>query len=243
MGNRYLIPLVGGSGGGGALWGGADNNYYGGGAGGGALLIASSTGITVNGSISAIGGNGLGATGVGGGGSGGAIRLVAPTLSGNGHLDVRGGTGFTNPAVAGSPGWVRLEGYVISDLFTLDAGSSFVTRGSPVDPTNSRPRTFVRITAIDGIAVPTNPSGSFNVPDVSITNGGPVAVQIEATGIPPGTVVTLHAYTQTPADSTTVNLPTAQATLTVTLQSSTGTATFTFPYGFSRAFIRASWTQ
>ena len=75
-GNRYLIPLTGGSGGEGALYAGS----WGGGAGGGAILLASSTLITVNGAINAFGGDGSG--NIAGAGSGGAIRLVAPTLSG-----------------------------------------------------------------------------------------------------------------------------------------------------------------
>jgi hypothetical protein len=99
------------------------------------------------------------------------------------------------------------------------------------------------VTAINGIPVPSNPSGSFVLPDVTFNNGGPVNVDLTATGIPPGTVVTLQVYPQSPTDNTTVNLPTAQATLGGTLQSSTATATFTFPYGFSRGFVRASWTQ
>jgi hypothetical protein len=78
---------------------------------------------------------------------------------------------------------------------------------------------------------------------VSISRNGAVNVDIQATGIPDGTVVTLQVYAQTPIDLTAVNLATAQATLGGTLQSSTATATFTFPYGFSRGFVRATWTQ
>ena len=89
------------------------------------------------------------------------------------------------------------------------------------------------MTAISGVPVPANSSGSFVLPDVTINNGGSVNVDVAATGIPPGTVVTLQIYPQSPTDLTTVYLPTAQATLAGTLQSSTATATFTFPYGFS----------
>jgi hypothetical protein len=241
-GNRYLVPLIGGSGGEGAL---ADSTvFYSGGAGGGAILIASSTSITLVGSILAGGGAGgqyfQGGTSfpsAGGGGSGGAIRLVAPVLSGNGHLNVNGA------AVSGSPGWVRLEGFQISSSFVLDSGGGVVTRGSPVDSSTLKPASSIRVTAIDGVQVPANPSGSFVLPDVSISKNGPVNVDIQATGIPNGTVVTLQVYPQTPTDLTTVNLPTAQATLSGTLQSSTATATFTFPYGFSRGYVRATWTQ
>lgn len=90
-GNRTLAPLIGGSGGGGM----GDNpetsfaERGGGGGGGGALLIASDTRIALTGRILANGGIGyLRANGlVAGGGSGGAVRLVAPEISGTGFVD------------------------------------------------------------------------------------------------------------------------------------------------------------
>jgi len=91
------------------------------------------------------------------------------------------------------------------------------------------------VAAIDGIPVPSSPAGSFVLPDVTMSKVGSVNVDIQATGIPPGTVVTLQVYPQSPTDQTTVNLPTAQATLAGTLGSSTATVAFTFPYGFSRS--------
>jgi hypothetical protein len=236
-GNRYLIPLVGGSGGAGAQY----TRYFGGGAGGGAILIASSTSIAYSGgTISTRGGTGGGAGGAGGGGSGGAIRLAAPVLSGNAVLTVSGGLG-SGPGGSGSSGWVRLEGFQISNSFQLDA--TRVTSGSPVDSNSLTPPSSIRVTAIDGVPVPANLSGSFVLADVTISRNSPVNVDIQARGIPPGTVVTLQVYPQTPTDVLTINLPTAQATLIGTVESSTATATFTFPYGFSRGFVRASWTQ
>ncbi len=262
-GNRYLVPLIGGSGGSGAV---ADGAYNGGGGGGGAILIASSTSIAVNGSISAAGGGGVYLVGfygwLGAGGSGGAIRLVAPTLSGSGHLNVNGGfvyasnggcyAGYPGYGCSnslsqypsfGSQGWVRLEGFTISNSLVLDTGNAFVMRSSPIDPSTLRPASSIRITAVNGIQVPLNPSGSFALPDVTISSNGSVNIDIAATGIPSGTVVTLQVYPQSPLDMTTVNLPTAQATLVGTLQSSSATAIFTFPYGFSKGFVRATWTQ
>jgi hypothetical protein len=215
--------------------------YLGGGAGGGAMLIASSTSITVAGAITAAGGSANGYNVNSGGGSGGAIRLVAPALSGAGHLIVNGGWG--GGASIGSPGWVRLEGFTISSSLILDSGETLATRGSPVDSGSLKPAGSIRVTAINGVPVPATPSGSFVVPDVTINSNSPVNVDVQASGIPPGTVVTLQVFPQSPADLTTVNLPTAQATLAGTVQSSTATATFTFPYGFSRGFVRASWTQ
>ncbi len=246
-GNRYEIPLVGGSGGEGALMQWPAYAFYGGGAGGGAILIGSSTSITLNGIVAANGGQGgidncCGA--LGGGGSGGGIRLVAPVLAGGGTLNVAGAGGSSGGAAGnGGTGMVRLEAFQISSSFVFTAGGAFVTRGTPVDPSTLRPASSLRVTSIDGVPVPPNASGSFVLPDVTISKNSAVSVDIQATGIPPGTIVTLQVYPQSPTDPTIVNLPTAQATLSGTLQSSTATATFTFPYGFSRGFVRASWTQ
>lgn len=238
-GNRYLIPLIGGSGGAGAR----DSNYYiGGGAGSGGIVIASSTSISLTGTIRAAGGNAAGSFGYGGGGSGRAIRLVTPTIAGNGHLNVAGGTGAGGSG-NGGPGVVRLEAFTVSSGLIFDAGGAFVTRGFPVDQSSLRPTSSVRVTAVAGVATLPNPSGSFVVPDVTISNGSAVPVEIEATGVPPGTVVTLQVYPQTPDDVTVVNLPPVQTTLAGTLQRSTATVSFTFPYGFSRGTLRATWTQ
>lgn len=244
-GNRYLIPLIGGSGGEGAV----SSTYINGGGGGGAILIASSTVINLIGAIRADGGasawgNSSGGGRSAGGGSGGAIRVVAPTISGNGHLNVRGGfSSNTVSGASGSAGWVRLEGFVISTSLVFDAGSNTVTIGSPVDPSSLRPASSIRVTAINGVSVPANPTGSFLVPDATISSNAPVSVEIAATGVPPGTIVTLQVFPQTPTDLSTIYLPTAQATLAGTVESSTATASFTFPYGFSRGFVRATWTQ
>ncbi len=88
-GTTLLTPLFGGSGGGGLPGSG-------GGGGGGALLIASNTRITnsQNSSITAVGAAGLGNTP--NWGSGGAIRLVAPVISGDGPISVAGPGGNAN---------------------------------------------------------------------------------------------------------------------------------------------------
>lgn len=234
-GNRYLIPMIGGSGGEGAFME-CCNGFRRGGAGGGAILIASSTSITVNGTIAARGGG----SGFAGAGSGGAIRLVAPVVAGGGTLDVSGGAAL---AGAGGPGWVRLEGFNISTNLNFPAGISFVTRGAPVDSSTLVPSGFVRVVAVAGIPVPVYPSGTFALPDVAINTGSAVNVEIQASGIPPGTVVTLRVMADTPADLTGAYLPEVQATLQGTLELSTATVPFTFPYGFSRGQVRARWTQ
>jgi hypothetical protein len=90
-GSALLFPIVGGSGGGGA----AGNPGWGGGAGGGAVLIASSTRISLTGTIRSFGGQGL-SSAIWNYGSGGAVRLIAPSVSGNGTVDVRGNGGTSN---------------------------------------------------------------------------------------------------------------------------------------------------
>ena len=166
-GNRYLLPLVGGSGGGGGL----SSQYVNGGAGGGAVLIASSTSIAIAGTVAVTGGNGallFVAGACSGAGSGGAIRLIAPTISGNGHLNASAGT--SPNCGSQTHGLVRLEAYSISSSLIFDAGGAFVTQGSPVDATTFRPSYQLRVTAIAGVAVPPNPSGSFVVPDLAISS-------------------------------------------------------------------------
>jgi hypothetical protein len=243
-GNRYLIALTGGSGGGGGVW--DDGIYYGGGAGGGGILIASSTVITFGGGAFIAASGGPGNSGVGGGGSGGAIRLVAPTINAAGTLWVNGGGGSTvvsnGLTGVGGSGLIRIERFVQTGDFTINPNPSVATIGSPIDSATIKPAGQVRVTAIAGIPV-TNPAGSFTVPDVSITAGAAVPVDIAATGIPPGTVVTLTVFPQTPSDVSIVNLPPVQITLTGTLAQSTGTVNFVFPYGFSRGVLHATWTQ
>lgn len=101
-GNSLLIPLIGGSGG-----GGADevdvSNQYGGGGGGGAILIASNTKITFgqNGVYPLDATGGYTATN-NGGGSGGAVRLVAPIVTGNSYIVVSGTQG-------GGSGRIRVD--------------------------------------------------------------------------------------------------------------------------------------
>src|SRR6266850_4116101 len=90
--NVFLVPLTGGM-------GGEGGETQGGGAGAGALLIASSTSITVNGTIVANGGSSDG----GNGGNGGAIRMIAPVIDGSGSLSAKGGQ------PGGGDGRIRFE--------------------------------------------------------------------------------------------------------------------------------------
>lgn len=80
-GNPLLVPVVGGSGGGGTV----GTPGAGGGGGGGGITIASTSRISLTGRVAAEGGRDNNASN---GGSGGAIRLVAPVVTGNGSLSV-----------------------------------------------------------------------------------------------------------------------------------------------------------
>ena len=231
-GNQYLIPLVGGSGGGGAYCSGGFGPT--GSAGGGAILIASSTSITVTGTINASSGtnyyNGTCAT-ENGEGSGGAIRLISNTINTSGILDVSfGGSTLTAPFA----GLIRIESFQGSVAGNLRGPSiksvPFILSLPATSPS------AVTVTSINGIAINANP---FSFPDALINAPGPVTVSIQAQYIPPGTVPKLIVFSEAGPDQTITGTP-----LLGTLQSSTSTATVTFPPNAgSRGFVKAIWTQ
>lgn len=232
-GNALLVPLRGGSGGGGG--GGGSVAGGSGGAGGGALRIFSSTSIALNGSITANGGNGgAGGSVGGGGGSGGSVHLIAPTITGSGALSVTGGEHGNALGFASSPGRVRLDAFTNQFAGT---SSSFMTRGTPYNvplPTGSP---LVRVTSIGGIPVSAAPSGDAATPDASINQSGPVTVDIEARNVPLGTVLQVRVMSEASPDFLVNSTP-----LAGTLQLSTASADVTFPPGFSRGFVRATWS-
>jgi hypothetical protein len=232
-GNQFLVPLIGGSG------GGAHNNGAGG-AGGGAVLIASSVSITGVGSILAHGGAGiaLGNPGSADAGAGGAIRLVAPVVSLTGLLDARAGAnprGEGSCVVGSSAGVVRIEAFQIAainapgTLYTATPYGLFISvSGIP----------SIKVVSIGGNSVATNPTGTFTVPDVTVNSNAPLAVAIQAANVPVGTVVTLVIFSENGPDQTIQSTP-----LAGTLASSTATASVTLPSGFSKGFVKATFTQ
>lgn len=165
-GSPLLIPLIGGSGGG----GGAGSPGFGGGGGGGAILIASTTSIHVPGTIEALGGSGYD-SGVDHGGSGGAIRLVAPKVSGTGALDVNGRDG-------GSLGRIRIDTLNRVELGIRMEPAAASTVGSllMIFPT-PRPRLDVV-----GMASTLIPLGTNNAVFVQLPFGSPTnqVVKIQA---------------------------------------------------------------
>ena len=177
-GNEFIMPLIGGSGGGA---GDPYGNGQGGGAGAGAILIASSGAITLD-STGLIEANGGGAPSHAGGGSGGAIRLIANTISGAGALRAYKGTGHGNA----SAGRIRVEAV---DITLTDPGSPTWVSGTPgpVFPPADAPT--LRATAVDTVAVPTDPDAGIMTSDLSISSLEGVTVEIEATNIPAGATV------------------------------------------------------
>ncbi|MCH9651415.1 MAG: hypothetical protein K0U98_24525 [Deltaproteobacteria bacterium] len=234
-GSEFLIPLFGGSGGGG---GGATSVVGGGGgAGGGAVLLASSSRIEIGGEISAKGGSGVAGASpdryAGGGGSGGAVRVIAPVIAGSGSINVDGGANSASSG-SGSRGRVRLEAFDLAFTGTTDSQTRFSNPGF-VFP--SGPLPSVRVTAIDGVAVPASPTGHFPPADLTINNGDPVTFDIQASNIPLGTVVRVAMLSET-RDLLFID----SSPLTGTLESSTASATAVVPIGFSRFTVEANWT-
>ncbi len=233
-GNLYLMPLIGGSGGAGN--GGPPG--AGGGGGGGAILIASDVSIDLpmGGSIRANGGNaGQQCTSDGtrgGAGSGGAIRLMAPRVTIGGSLSATGGAA---PFSSASVGRIRIESFQRTLAgASISPGASF---GVPfqVFPPVSGPT--VRVVSVAGVAVIPSPTGSFQMPDVTIEAVSAVPVELSASNVPPGTILNLRFVPETGDVITAMSSP-----LMGSFADSTASASVTFPRGFSRGYILATWT-
>jgi len=221
-GSPLLIPLVGGSGGGGQSAG----TIWGGGGGGGAILIGSNTRIDVN-STGAIRANG-GATCIGGagnGGSGGAIRLVAPLVTGTGNLQAigncNGGDGriridttsrrsvvFSSTPAASIGANLAVFPSVVPRLDIIDAAGTAIPEGNPGPVTIQLPfgsssnrtvtvqaRDFNAVVPISLVLTPD--SGRQQVYQASIDNAAanPAQATIDVT-VPVNVVVSVNAWTR-----------------------------------------------
>ncbi|MBL8511858.1 MAG: hypothetical protein JNM52_09445, partial [Betaproteobacteria bacterium] len=237
-GTTILQPLLGGSGGGGGYSPNINISALGlgGGGGGGALLIAASGTFTLpsTGKILATGGAGgndpvSGGGGGGGGGSGGAIRLVAPTVSGSGTLDVlggnRGGAGISGGN--GASGRIRIEGETITltpviPVGTAQAALSTSTTPAPVFVAGTP---ALAITSVGGINAPANPAGSGDI-TVPGNVSNPVTVTFASSGIPVGNVVKLMVVPAIGVATTVTS-----TALTGSTSSATASASVTLPDG------------
>ncbi len=176
-GTESIVPLIGGSGG---SFGNYSNNICSGGAGGGAILIASSGNISLVGIISANGGD-ASCSFSGGSGSGGGIRLIAnDTISGSGLLEALGGGPQGN--MFGGVGRIRLEApdVELTNPDIMPTPSIVLGEPGPVFPgTPGEPAPILRVTAIDGLEVPTDPLATVATGDVALTSNPELDVTIE----------------------------------------------------------------
>lgn len=223
-GNEFLLPLVGGSGGGGHS-GSSGQIHAGGGAGGGAILIASTTKISISGTVQANGGH-RGTSGAGSG-SGGAIRLVSTRIEGAGSITALGGQ-------FASPGRIRIEAFRYNRTLQGSSGHSISVPGTLFLPATAP---LIKVTTIGTVTVSSDPTGSLVTPDATVNVSAPVTITIEARNIPLGTVLKLKLMPQT---GTPIEVDTTP--LTGTVQASTATVSVTLPAGFSHLFVKASWT-
>ncbi len=228
-----LIPLFGGSGGAGGNGGG--NAGPSGGGGGGAIVLASSTNIIVNGSIGAFGGNGwtpgqfVCDSRRSTPGSGGAIRLVAPQISGSGLLNAAGGIPASSGCPIGSPGRTRLEAY--TQAFTGFATNSSLSTPGPVNAASDPALTnlpTLSVSSIGGITVPSIPAGSYETADISFPTGtvNPVSMTLTMTNIPVGTIFTVRIIPRFISPTSSISTPSAG-----TFSNTTATALLTLPLG------------
>ena len=255
-GNLFILPLTGGSGGGGAnLQSNSILPASGGGAGGGAILIASSVSITITGVITARGG----AAGtlpmsapssrfnIGGPGSGGAVRLLAPIVTVEGTVTVAPGPQGrrTNGALTGARGGngrlrIESETLTVTGTLTPTSGPVFLVTLVPstvIFTTGIGPGPTVRVVSVAGVAVPTDPTGSFTAPDLAINSTAPVTMVIAASNIPPGAVVTLTLLNENTGAQTVTS-----TALVGTLANSAATASATFSVGVTQVLVRSTFT-
>ncbi len=263
-GSPFLLPLVGGSGGAGGGDSVAVQNISrgGGGAGGGAILLASNTMIIMDGDIYLGGGTGGGSDQFqygGGNGSGGALRILTPVFKGKytinqprhfhwGEIHVNGGNSRSNNnryGYSGGVGRVRIETFdnQFTGKFFPDATSSIRISGlvpsTPFLPTDNRVPGWpsVHVTSVNSVAVNPEPTGSFSLPDTTVSVTTTVPVLFEAKNVPITANLKLHIYG--PDFEPIVVEPTFSSG-SDTL--STWTADVAFPVGVTRAYLQATWT-
>jgi hypothetical protein len=200
VGPLSLVPIVGGSGG----WNIGD--------GGGAIVIASSSSITITGSVTASGSTFSSCGGPSG--SGGAIRLVANSITISGILSA---CGFSNNC-----GVIRIEAPDGQRNFTGTATPAAVLSTiNPIVLPSAAP--LLTIASIGGFSVPSYSGSRFDTVDLLLPNqlSDPISIVITANNIPVGTQVEVRPVRN--SSNATFN----PGTLAGTSQNSTATATIT----------------
>ena len=221
-GNKYVLPLLGGSGGGGCSL----NSPGGGGGGGGAILIASSSTIQFNGGqLIANGGVGN----YGGSGSGGAIRLVAATIAGNGY------TGSIGSYWGAGDGRIRFD--CLQNTLAAGIVGSF-TQGSQfiIFPATGQGAALT-VTSVGGVAVSAAPTGQLATPDAVLAaqQGNPVPVVVSCANLPLNTPITV---TVKPATGAAVSAIGSNSVGTVA--ASTATVNIVMPRGGGLIYATAA---
>jgi hypothetical protein len=231
-GNNLLIPMVGGSGGGGTPWswytapGGGITPYdgAGGGGGGGAILIGSNTRISgaSSGSLSIQANGGSRGTTGAGSGSGGAVRLVAPvvtgrfsvtTTTGGGgvgrfRIDALDSTGYIGSAPDSIGSVLMVFPTPLPKLSVIKVAATTIAEGATIPvsislPTGTPANQNIQVRARDfGGIVPirillTPESGDSVTVDATIDNtvNNPATVDVPVT-MPINTGVNVQVYTR-----------------------------------------------
>jgi len=213
-GNAWLSPLIGGSGGAGS----AGNPGAGGGGGGGAILIASNSRISVLGVVICNGASGAGY------GSGGAIRLVAPIVTGSGSLSALGGVGVGRIRVDCSDDYsfrqLALNGVssrgsrmvvfppLLPRLDIIEAAGQTIAEGTPSEIVVQLPagastnqtvtvqaRNFTSNVPISVVVTPENAASANYNATIDLGSGDPPKVTVNVV-IPAGMKSHIHAWTR-----------------------------------------------
>lgn len=221
-GNAALIPLVGGSGGGGTPG-------FGGGGGGGAILIASNTRIDFgnndgNHFIDATGGQ-WGTGGAYNGGSGGAVKLVAPIVTGEQRISVvcRNGTGGSGRVRIDAANFSGAGFGSVSPAYSLSYGNMLATGLEGTLPRLELVSIAGKVLPTDGIS-----NGFILLPNGSPTNQ-PVVVRTRnfGTKVPVRIVVAPDNGTTQYFDSEVDNTSGAgEKSITVSIPANTPTKVF-----------------
>lgn len=236
-GGLACSPIGGSGGGGSGSVSGVDGANAGG--GGGAILIASSTTITIDGSLHANGGTGWCldltcsiwaiTTVCGGGGSGGGIRLAANRIEGSGSITALGWGGGGGGAGSSDAGRIRIQAFILN---LTNPTNPVATEDAPLPFTLCNPGS-IHVASVAGQVVPVLPGGDTSNPDVIFTQAGPITVNLATTGIPQGTTLTVRVASDGDA---------ILADSTPTDASGNASATLTVPAGFGTIQAYAEYT-
>ncbi len=192
-GNDFLLPLTGGSGGASRAVSGGTAPRNSGGAGGGAIAVVCAGAVQLDGTIDARGGSAPGRSFGSGGGAGGSVRVVGTTINGSGSISALGGVGIFS--LAADSGRIRLEvtGGAVPQGFINNCNPAPIQAiaADPVPVVPSATSPTVTLTAIGGIAVPSDPAANMTpeLTDVFLASSGPTDFEITTTQLDPATTM------------------------------------------------------